>query len=278
MFAQTAAAQPLRQVRRARTPTPGARTVSVAIEAGAAQGAFAWGVLDRLLEDGAVDLEGISATNAGGLNGLALAYGMALGGSDGARRAMACFWRRMAHSGSMAASIPFWFAPDEFGPLHHRKLSAYLEREVDFDVLNDRSPIRLFLSLGRPAGVRAAVCRTGMLSAEAVLASACMPQATGPVASGVRPGHPMVTPLAGACVSRDVILIRMAPQAPAECCAPQSQNGLRIDAIEAAEVASGPFSSAFDADWEYLTEMREHGRDQASRWLARVEAAMRRCA
>ena len=249
--------------------------VNVAIEAGPAQGAFAWGVLDRVLEETGFAVEAISATNSGGLNAVALAYGMALGGRDGARRALACFWRRIAHSGSSAANTPFWFAPDLFGPLHHQSLRAYLEREVDFEVLNNRSPVRLFLSLARRAG---GPIRTGMLSAEAVLASACQPEDAGPAAGG-RPGHPMVTPLAGACVSRDVVLIRMAPEAPAGCCAPQSQNGLRIDAIEAADVVLGPFSSAFDADWEYLTEMRDHGRAKAAVWIeARDRPEWRRCA
>ena len=72
-------------------PVSPLRTVNLALQGGGAHGAFTWGVLDRLLEDGRVAVEGVSATSAGAMNGACLAYGMAVGGPAAARRALESF-------------------------------------------------------------------------------------------------------------------------------------------------------------------------------------------
>jgi NTE family protein len=61
------------------------KPINLALQGGGAHGAFAWGVLDRLLEDGRIGIEAISATSAGAMNAAVLAYGFAIGGADGAR-------------------------------------------------------------------------------------------------------------------------------------------------------------------------------------------------
>ena len=66
------------------------KTVNLALQGGGAHGAFAWGVLDRLIEDGRLAFEGISATSAGAMNAAVLASGWTQGGPEGARRALAC--------------------------------------------------------------------------------------------------------------------------------------------------------------------------------------------
>ena len=69
------------------------KPVTLALQGGGAHGAFAWGVLDRLLEDGRIDFEGISATSAGAMNAVVLAHGLMRGGPAGARQALHAFWR-----------------------------------------------------------------------------------------------------------------------------------------------------------------------------------------
>jgi predicted acylesterase/phospholipase RssA len=49
------------------------KTINLALQGGGAHGAFAWGVLDRLIEDGRIGFEGISATSAGAMNAAVLA-------------------------------------------------------------------------------------------------------------------------------------------------------------------------------------------------------------
>jgi predicted acylesterase/phospholipase RssA len=79
-------------------PTSELKQVNLALQGGGAHGAFAWGVLDRLLEDDRIAFEGVSATSAGAMNATVLAYGLAEGGREGAKRALANFWRRVSHA------------------------------------------------------------------------------------------------------------------------------------------------------------------------------------
>jgi len=60
------------------------KKVNLALQGGGAHGAFAWGVLDRLLEDGRVAFDAVSATSAGAMNATVLGYGLTIGGADGA--------------------------------------------------------------------------------------------------------------------------------------------------------------------------------------------------
>ncbi len=52
------------------------RLVNLALQGGGSHGAFTWGVLDALLEDGRIDIEGICGTTAGAMNAVVLALGL----------------------------------------------------------------------------------------------------------------------------------------------------------------------------------------------------------
>ena len=72
------------------------KTVNLALQGGGAHGAFAWGVMDRFLEDGRIEIEGISATSAGTLNAIAYGWGAMRGGPEGAREALEDLWREVS--------------------------------------------------------------------------------------------------------------------------------------------------------------------------------------
>jgi len=72
--------------------------VDLALQGGGAHGAFTWGVLDRLLEEPRLSIEGISGTSAGAMNAAVLAQGHATGGFEGAKAALEDFWRRVSHA------------------------------------------------------------------------------------------------------------------------------------------------------------------------------------
>src|SRR6476661_7702509 len=72
--------------------------IDLALQGGGAHGAFAWGVLDRLLEEPWLRIEGISGTSAGAMSAAVLIDGHAEGGPEGARAALEQFWRRVSHS------------------------------------------------------------------------------------------------------------------------------------------------------------------------------------
>ncbi len=61
------------------------KTINLALQGGGSHGAFTWGVLDRLLKDDRIQIEGVSGTSAGAMNAVALADGLMRGGREGAR-------------------------------------------------------------------------------------------------------------------------------------------------------------------------------------------------
>ena len=61
---------------------PASKRINLALQGGGAHGAFTWGVLDQLLEDGRLTVEGISGTSAGAVNAVMLADGLKRGGPD----------------------------------------------------------------------------------------------------------------------------------------------------------------------------------------------------
>ena len=72
--------------------------VDLALQGGGSHGAFTWGVLDRLLEEPWLGIDGISGTSAGAMNAAVLVDGYAKGGAEGARAALENFWRRVSEA------------------------------------------------------------------------------------------------------------------------------------------------------------------------------------
>ncbi len=99
---------------------------TLALQGGGSHGAFTWGVLDQLLEDGRVDMEAVSGASAGAMNAVALAYGDLLGGRDGARQALKDFWDAVA-AGAPSNFIPIdWSQSDGLQVKPTPAFSAFL--------------------------------------------------------------------------------------------------------------------------------------------------------
>src|SRR5581483_9791180 len=100
--------EPASAMRREGRPRSATRTINLALQGGGAHGAFTWGVLDRLLEEERIAVEGISATSAGAMNAAVFAYGYAMGGREGAKRALTAFWRRVSYAALQSPLQPSW--------------------------------------------------------------------------------------------------------------------------------------------------------------------------
>src|SRR5688572_4353737 len=77
------------------------KSVSLALQGGGAHGAFTWGVLDALLEDGRLAIEAITGASAGSVNAVVLAEGWLEGGAEGARGQLRRFWERISLGGTL---------------------------------------------------------------------------------------------------------------------------------------------------------------------------------
>jgi NTE family protein len=86
--------------------------VNLALQGGGSHGAFTWGVLDALLEDGRLGFEGISGSSAGAMNAVAMAHGLAQAAGkpaaamrESARASLKSFWDGVVSMGALQTSI-----------------------------------------------------------------------------------------------------------------------------------------------------------------------------
>src|SRR6202045_1343043 len=77
------------------------KKINLALQGGGAHGAFTWGVLDSLLADPRIEIEGISGASAGAINAVMLADGLARGGPQAARKRLAGIWRAIGSNGEL---------------------------------------------------------------------------------------------------------------------------------------------------------------------------------
>jgi NTE family protein len=216
--------------------------VDFALQGGGAHGAFTWGVLDRMLEEPCLKIDGISGTSAGAMNAAALAYGYTLGGSAGARSALEGFWRRVSQAarfspiqrGPLDVFLGRWtldnspvfiamdmmsrlFSPYDLNLTGWNPLRKILTEGVEFERLPE-SPIKLFITATNVATGRARVFRNHEITPEVLIASACLPTMFQAIEidgdaywDGGYSGNPTITPLVRECTSQDTIIVPINP-------------------------------------------------------------------
>jgi NTE family protein len=166
--------------------------LNLALEGGGAHGAFTWGVLDRLLEEEALEVAWISATSAGAVNAVALAAGLAEGGAQAARGKLRAVWEAVAKAGvpdllrlnpllagisrsNALAQVAALFSPYDFNPLGFDPFRKLLEAHVDFALLRTTPGPELMIAATDVATGRPRLFRRRELTVSSVLASACLP-------------------------------------------------------------------------------------------------------
>jgi len=219
------------------------KTINLALQGGGAHGAFAWGVLDRLLEDGRLTLEGICATSAGTMNACALAYGMHLGGPEKARETLHDFWHAIHRAGRRFGPVRrlpwetgngwngdtslsyFWFdtatrlfSPYQFNPFDFNPLRDVLAETIDFEELRRCDCVKLFISATNVRSGKVRVFDAPQMSLDIALASACLPFLFKAVEidgehywDGGYMGNPALFPLFYETGSRDIVVVHINP-------------------------------------------------------------------
>ncbi|WP_439608323.1 patatin-like phospholipase family protein [Hydrogenophaga sp.] len=266
--------------------------VNLALQGGGAHGAFTWGVLDALLEDGRLRFDGVSGTSAGAMNAVLLAQGLMDNGVDGARAALRAFWTAVAAKAPFEVAVPtadgkdmrlapgmrlmlqwtHYFSPEQLNPFDLNPLRDILSAQVDFERLRAHSPVKLFIAATNVNTGKLRLFRAPELTPDAVLASACLPTMHRSVVIDGEPywdggyaANPAVFPLFHECSTRDILLVMLAPLK--HSATPQS----------AADIKSRMMELAFNAT--FLREMRmfAHLRERAARsaWWRRGELERR---
>ena len=311
--------------------------VDLALQGGGSHGAFTWGVLDRLLEEPWLRIDGISGTSAGAMNAVVLTDGYAKGGAEGARAALEQFWRSVSHAARFSPirrspldillgrwtldNSPFFvafdmaarlFSPYDLNPRGANPLREILDECVDFERVA-KSPIRLFVTATNVRTGRGRVFRNAEMTPDVLLASACLPTLFQAIEidgeaywDGGYSGNPTITPLVRECKSQDTLLVAVNPVEREGT--PRSAReildrlnevsfnatllkelrmiavlrqvvdagtgegalwaGMRIHLISSTAIDKLGASSKFNAEWDFLTMLRDEGRRSAEAFLA----------
>jgi NTE family protein len=318
------------------------KRINVALQGGGAHGAFGWGVLDKLMEDGRIEVDAMSATSAGAMNATVFAYGYMKGGRDGARQTLETFWRRTSDAGKMSSPvkstpIDAWLrafgmqepmayrafefmthvmSPYEFNPLNLNPLKTLLTDTVDFDELRTCTSTKLRLCATSVRTGKARIFKNEEISPEAVLASACLPLVFQAVEvdgehywDGGYIGNPAIYPLIYDAETPDILIVHINPIVREELprrsadimnrineisfnsslmremraiafvsklidddwLKPEMKDKLsrvHVHAIRSDDVMSAfSVASKFNTDWDFLTHLRDLGREAAALWL-----------
>jgi NTE family protein len=215
------------------------KRINMALQGGGAHGAFGWGVMDKFLEDGRVEIEGLSGTSAGSMNAVVYAYGK-LKGNDGARQALHDFWKAISDAGQkfavkkmpwdlgtvqkenpiqdMMKSMMSILSPYQMNPMNYNPLRDVLEQQVDFEELERSQITKLFICATNVRTGKVKIFHTPEVTANVVLASACLPQVFQAVEingehywDGGYMGNPVLYPLFYYTESRDVVILHINP-------------------------------------------------------------------
>lgn len=219
------------------------KSLDLALQGGGSHGAITWGVLDRLLSDERLYIEAVSGTSAGAMNAVVLADGLHRGGRGGARQALEAFWRAVSDAGRFSPLKPsLWdrlfgrysldsspgylfyesltqlFSPSQLNPLGINPLRDLLQRMVNFDCVNAADTVRVFVTATNVRTGRAQVFRQPHLSADTVMASACLPFVYEAVEidgeaywDGGYSGNPALYPLVEHKRCQDLLVVQINP-------------------------------------------------------------------
>ncbi len=225
---------------------PGAQTtkrINLALQGGGAHGAFTWGVLEHLLGEDRLQVEGVSGSSAGAINAVMLADGLTRGGREEAQKRLADFWRAVSSTGNLPGvqravmerilsftplegtpvqawfdAVSRYFSPYDVNPLNINPLKDLIDRFVDFEALRANSDLQLFISATIVQTGRVRVFPRAKITADAVMASACLPllfravEIDGvPYWDGGYLGNPVIFPFFRTTTTEDVLVVQINP-------------------------------------------------------------------
>ena len=314
------------------------KRIDLALQGGGAHGALTWGVLDRILEDERIEIDGISGTSAGAMNGVMVADGLQRNGRDGAREALQTFWKavsdaarfspiqrspwdRLTGNYSLDHSPSYLFfesltqlvPPAKLNPLGINPLRDLVADQVDFERVNACRKVKVYVTATNVRTGRPHIFRQPDLSADTVMASACLPFMFDAVVidgeaywDGGYSGNPALYPLVDDQGCRDLVVVQINPlvrrQLPgtareilnrlneitfnsslikelrsiqllhqlidAEGLELERYRAMRLHLIHAEhEIEQLSASSKLNAEWSFLTRLRDQGYRWASDWL-----------
>ncbi|MES2215371.1 MAG: patatin-like phospholipase family protein [Pseudomonadota bacterium] len=229
------------------TPSKGSakdtRLVSLALQGGGSHGAYTWGVLDRLLEEENLEIEGISGTSAGAMNAAVMVDGYIKNGRPGAKEGLRNFWSEVSRMGQYSPmhNSPFpgtpnnWnldsspafvmfdiftrlFSPYQINPMNINPLKNIVENLIDFDALQKSNMIDLFVTATSVTTGQPHVFHHKEITIDTIMGSACLPSMFQAVKigddhywDGGYAGNPSIWPLTYHSDTSDIVVVEINP-------------------------------------------------------------------
>lgn len=217
------------------------KKIVIALQGGGSHGAYTWGVLDAILEDERIEVEGLSGTSAGGMNATAAAQGIIKGGNREARKTLKLLWEMIGDQGKKSPIRPNYFdkmtknfsisnspaykmmqfvttflSPYQLNPSGKHPLQPVVDDLFDFEALRESDLVKLFLCATHVATGKLKVFSGQELSKESVLASACVPTLFQAIEvdgelywDGGFIGNPAIYPLIYNCETPDILVVQI---------------------------------------------------------------------
>ncbi|WGR74626.1 MULTISPECIES: patatin-like phospholipase family protein [unclassified Bradyrhizobium] len=206
--------------------------LSLALQGGGTFAAFTWGVLERLLEEPAIEINTISGASAGAINALLLASGLAEGGREAARARLNRFWVRLMHEASFRslmlvggfspAGSSVAFGPTlrsgQFDPFDLDPLRQALSRDINFAALCQAGCPKLLIAATRIRDGQQQIFGNDAITADVALASTCPPLVHCAIEidgeaywDGGFGGNPPLLRLAQHSTASDLLLVQVTP-------------------------------------------------------------------
>jgi len=181
-------------------PSSPGRTV-LALQGGGSHGAFTWGALDRLIEDG-FRFDAVTGVSSGALIATMAVQGFVKGGPDGARAAVSLLWERVAaaHVFGPVNSAMDWlwgwdkgvamgtemawqgitnmmriFSPGQLNPFGQNPMEPLLQELLDVKAIRDRAAPRLYVAATDVETGQAKIFDNNAISVDVLLATSCIP-------------------------------------------------------------------------------------------------------
>ena len=219
------------------------KSVNLALQGGGAHGAFTWGVLDKIFEDGRIWIDAISGTSAGAMNAAVAAMGMYADGGEGARIELERFWKAVSDAGRLSPfktspidrAIQNWSldsspgylmmdlinrlaSPYDMNPTRINPLRELVQEFVDFDRVRAAREMEIYISATNVETGRVRIFSRDEIDLDVIMASACLPFMFHAVEidgqyywDGGYMGNPVLLPFMETSASDDIVIVQINP-------------------------------------------------------------------
>jgi NTE family protein len=228
------------------------KKIAVALQGGGSHGAFSWGVLEALLSEGSLEVEGFSGTSAGGMNAAAAVQGLIAGGSAGAIASLEDYWRQVC---SLARHVAPWhcdpwgdirgdhnlrtapatllsiffkpflseLSPYDINPFNFNPFRNFVERFFDFEKIQRETRWKLFLSATNVETGKIKIFKNPEVHVDSLMATTCLPTLFQAVEidghhywDGGYIANPAIFPLINDCTAKDILVVQLTKGRPSK--------------------------------------------------------------